>query len=180
MKEWEIGISSDSSFTLDHVDGDTVYLKTADGTVVNADTVQTADRSAIQMFHDSTLFGEDGAKAYIKGYSGGDAAEYRKTFTGIYNQTRDGANANTVIQQAIADGVPEQVAQMAVFTGVNAYQAKLSQNLKEIQRFFDRSESEKILESTKQASKGQQTDIERENAKAAELEDVRKEYREVF
>ncbi len=171
-----------SSFTYDHIDGDTLYVKTADGQVVNADDVQTTNRNAIQVMQDSVLFGDDGARAYLNGYEGGSASEYRQTFTNIYNQAKAGANVETLVSEMVAQGVSEKVARLAAYEGQNAYEAIQSNDVEQIRKYIDRTEAKKIEENVKQAAKGQETDIERENKEAEkkDLTDVREKYKKTF
>ena len=171
-----------SSFTYDHIDGDTLYVKTADGQVVNADDVQTTNRNAIQVMQDSVLFGDDGARAYLNGYEGGSASEYRQTFTNIYNQAKAGANVETLVSEMVAQGVSEKVARLAAYEGQNAYEAIQSNDVEQIRKYIDRTEAKKIEENVKQAAKGQETEIEKENKEAEkkDLTDVREKYKKTF
>lgn len=167
-----------SSFTYDHIDGDTLYVKTADGQVVNADDVQTANRNAIQVMQDSVLFGDDGARAYLNGYEGGSASEYRQTFTNIYNQAKAGANVETLVSEMVAQGVSEKVARLAAYEGQNAYEAIQSNDVEQMHKYIDRTEAKKIQENVKQAAKGQETEIERENRAA--LKGVKEDLKKAF
>lgn len=167
-----------SSFTYDHIDGDTLYVKTADGQVVNADDVQTTNRNAIQVMQDSVLFGDDGARAYLNGYEGGSASEYRQTFTNIYNQAKAGANVETLVSEMVAQGVSEKVARLAAYEGQNAYEAIQSNDVEQMHKYIDRSEAKKIEENVKQAAKGQETEIERENRAA--LKGVKEDLKKAF
>ena len=171
-----------SSFTYDHIDGDTLYVKTADGQVVNADDVQTTNRNAIQVMQDSVLFGDDGARAYLNGYEGGSASAYRQTFTNIYNQAKAGANVETLVSEMVAQGVSEKVARLAAYEGQNAYEAIQSNDVEQIRKYIDRTEAKKIEENVKQAAKGQETEIEKENKEAEkkDLTDVREKYKKTF
>lgn len=171
-----------SSFTFDHIDGDTLYVKTSDGQVVKADDVQTTNRDTIQVMQDSTLFGENGAKAYLNAYDGSNASTYRQTFTAIYNQTRSGVDINTAIAEAMSEGVPEKLARIAAYTGENAYMAVQRFDEQAILKYFDKTEAEKILENLKQTAKGQESEIEQENKAAEEkdLSDVKEKYKKTF
>lgn len=171
-----------SSFTYDHIDGDTLYVKTADGQVVKADDVQTTNRNAIQVMQDSTLFGENGAKAYLNAYDGSNASTYRQTFTTIYNQAKSGIDVQTVIAEAMSGGVSEKLARIAAYTGENAYRAVQRFDEQAILKYFDKTEAEKILENLKQTAKGQESEIEQENKAAEEkdLSDVKEKYKKTF
>lgn len=161
-KSFDIKVNNtDTTATIDHIDDNAVYLKTADGYVVSSENIDT-DTNTRLLLENAPAFGIQGAKSYINGYDGKmPVSRYTTAFNTVVMRSMPGImSQESIVNDAVKAGLSESTALAAYYIGQNIREYIDTDQVDAILNYANTATRNEIIKNISDVAKGEEVHIE--------------------